>query len=236
MTVERGSLAVDDPWVDEVTVAVHRPTRPRGAAVLLTHGAGGDLDTPHLVTLAAAIAAHGHVVVRADQPWRAAGRAAPPPPHRAVPGYRAVAAAARAAHGPRRPWILGGHSNGGRIATHAVVGEGAATADGLLLVSYPLHRPGHPEDLRVEHWPDVPVPALVLQGSADGFGSADEVRAVLHLLPAGSVVVEVAGAGHGFAVPARRSDDGRRHEPADVGATLGGEVAAWIAADRAPAT
>lgn len=229
MPVERGTLAVDDPWVDEVAVAVHRPSRPRGAAVLLTHGAGGDLDTPHLAALAGAIARHGHIVVRADQPWRTAGRAAPPPPLRAVPGFRAVAAAARAAYGPRRPWVLGGHSNGARVATHAVTGAQAPTADPLLLVSYPLHRPGHPDDLRIEHWPEVPVPALFLQGSADSFGSADEVRSKLSLLPAGSTVVEVTGADHGFAIPATRSGDGRRHEPAEVGATLGDDVAAWIA-------
>lgn len=228
MRTERTMLDVDDPWVDRVPAAVHRHSRARGTAVLLTHGAGGDLDTPHLVALADAIAARGRIVVRVDQPWRAAGRAAPPPPHRAVPGYLAVAEAARRAVGPRRDWVLGGHSNGGRIASHALAEHRPRRVVGLLLVSYPLHRPGHPEDVRVEQWPSVAVPTLVLQGSADPFGGADEVRTHVDLLPAGSVVVEVPGADHGFAVPRTRSSDGRRHEPAEVGASLGGVVADWL--------
>lgn len=228
MGVLRERLAIADDVVDEVQVAVHRSSRSRGAAVLLTHGAGGDLDTPHLVALAEAIAATGHVVVRADQPWRAAGRAAPPPVHRAVPGFRAVADAARRAFGPRRAWVVGGHSNGGRIATHAMADDDPPRAVGLLLVSYPLHRPGRPEDVRVEHWPGIDVPALILQGTADAFGGGDEVRPHLHLLPDGSSVVDIAGADHGWAVPRTRSQDGRRHEPAEVAAAHGGTVARWL--------
>lgn len=229
MRVEESSLGVEDPWVDEVPVAVHRPARPRGAAVLLTHGAGGNRDTPHLVALADAIARRGHLVVRVDQPWRAAGRAAPPPAHRAVPGYLAVAAAARAALGPRRDWVVGGHSNGGRIASHAVATDGPPWVTGLLLVSYPLHRPGHPQDVRVEHWPSITVPALVLQGTADSFGGAEEVATHVGLLPGGSRVVTVEGADHGFAVARTRSPDGQRHEPASVATPLGPVVADWIA-------
>jgi predicted alpha/beta-hydrolase family hydrolase len=226
--VERAQLPVDDEWVDAVPVVVHRPARPRGAAVLLTHGAGGDLDTPHLVALAEALAARRHIVLRVDQPWRAAGRAVPPPPHRAVPGFRAVVAAARAAYGPRRPWVVGGQSNGARIATHALADGDPGCVAGLLLVSYPLHRPGRPDDVRVEHWPAVAVPALVLQGTHDPFGGPDEVREHVGLLPAGSEVVAVPGADHGFAVPRTRSGDGRRHEPAEVAAGYGEVVATWI--------
>ena len=228
-TREETALAVDDPWVEHVPVTVHRPSRPRGRAVLLTHGAGGDRDSPHLVALAEAVAAHGHLVVRVDQPWRVVGRAAPPPPHLAVPGYLAVVEAARAALGPRRGWVVGGHSNGGRIATHALADAEPTGVVGLLLVSYPLHRPGHPDAVRVEHWPDVHVPALVLQGSADAFGGADELRPHLPLLPDGSTVHEVPGADHGFAVPRTRSADGRRHEPAEVASGLGAVVAGWVA-------
>ena len=117
---ERRELTVDDDLVDAVTVVVHRPTRPRGPGLLLTHGAGKDLDAPHLVSLADAVAAQGVLVVRANQPWKQSGRAAPPRPHRAVGGYAAVAAAVRTAFGPRRGWVVGGHSNGARLTTHAL--------------------------------------------------------------------------------------------------------------------
>ncbi len=73
--VERSLLGIDDPWVDAVDIAVHRPSRPTGAAVLLTHGAGKDLDSPWLSALADSIAAEGRLVVRANQPWKPASAA-----------------------------------------------------------------------------------------------------------------------------------------------------------------
>jgi predicted alpha/beta-hydrolase family hydrolase len=227
---ERRDLPIDDPWVDTVTIEVHRPSRPRGAAVLLTHGAGKDLDAPHLVALADAIAGEGHLTVRANQPWKQAGRGAPPPPHLAVPGFTTVAATVRTTYGPRRSWIVGGHSNGARIVTHALADpDHEVRATGVLLVSYPLHPPGTPEKLRVEHWPDVPQPVLVLQGTADRFGGADELRPHLSAFPGGARVHEVQGADHGWAVPSTRSADGRRHEPDEVAAGLGPVVGAWLA-------
>ena len=226
---ERTQLAVEDPWVEAVTVEVHRPTRPRGAAVLLTHGAGKDLDAPHLVALADAVAATGRLVVRVNQPWKQAGRAAPPPAHLALPGYAAVAAAARERFGPRRDWVVGGHSNGARLTTHALADdEYRPAAVGALLVAFPLHAPGRPVGDRIDHWPEVRVPVLVVQGTNDQFGGADELRPHLATLGGPVTLHAVAGADHGFAVPSTRSDDGRRHEPAEVAATLANPVAAWL--------
>lgn len=225
--VERESLAVDDPWVDAVDVAVHRPTRPAGAAVLLTHGAGKDLDSPWLAALADSIAAEGRLVVRANQPWKQAGRAAPPPVHLAVPGCVTVAAAVRRAYGPRRGWVVGGHSNGARVTSHAVA-EGRVRAVGLLLVGYPLAAPGRGHDPRVEHWGGLTVPTMVLQGTHDAFGDAETVRAHASLVPGGMQVHTVEGADHAFVVPRTRSDDGRRHEGAETCARLGHMVDAWI--------
>src|SRR5207245_3184557 len=63
---------------------------------------------------------------------------------------------------------------------------------GLVLLSYPLHRPGHPEELRVEHWSRIRCPVLVLSGDRDQFARADLLeeavrqrlaRAELHLYP-----------------------------------------------------
>lgn len=226
----RQQLVLADDLVDAVTVEVHRATRVRGTAVLLTHGAGKDLDAPHLVALADAVAATGRLVVRANQPWKESGRAAPPRPHRAVPGYAAVAAAVRGAFGPRRPWVVGGHSNGARLTTHALADpEHRVDAVGALLVAFPLHAPGRPVGDRVDHWPAVDRPVLVLQGTDDPFGGAEELRPHLATLGAGATLHAVPGADHGFAVPSTRSTDRRRHEPDEVAGGLGAVVAAWLA-------
>lgn len=227
---ERQQLPVDDELVAAVTTVVHRPSRPRGPAVLLTHGAGKDLDAPHLVALADAIAATGTLVVRANQPWKQSGRAAPPRAPRATPGYAAVAEAVRAAFGPRRGWVVGGHSNGARLTTHALASpDHDVRAVGALLVAFPLHAPGKPIGERIDHWPRVSVPVLVLQGGNDAFGGADELRPHLATLGGPALLHEVPGADHGFAVPSTRSADGQRHEPDEVAGGLGDVVDGWLA-------
>lgn len=226
---ERRDLSVDGDLAPAVTVEVHRASRVRGTAVLLTHGAGKDLDAPHLVALADALAATGRLVVRANQPWKQAGRAVPPRPPKLVPDYLAVVAAVRAAFGPRRGWAVGGHSNGARLTTHALADREVPGVVGALLVSFPLHAPGKPVGDRVDHWPGVHVPVLVLQGTHDTFGGPDELGPHLATLGGPATVHPVEGADHGFAVPSTRSTDGARHEGAEVAATLAAPVAAWLA-------
>ena len=69
--------------------------------------------------------------------------------------------------------VIGGHSFGGRVAS--LVAAQSAPA-GLILLSYPLHRPGHPDELRLEHWPEIRCPVLVLSGDRDQFARVDLLR------------------------------------------------------------
>jgi hypothetical protein len=71
-----------------------------------------------------------------------------------------------------------------------------ATAAGLVLFSYPLHPPGRPDRLRVEHFPRLRVRCVFTQGTADPFGSIDELRAALSLIPASTRLIPIEGAGH----------------------------------------
>ena len=66
--------------------------------------------------------------------------------------------------------VIGGHSFGGRVAS-------------LVLLSYPLHRPGHPEELRASHWSRIACPVLVLSGDRDQFARADLLREAVKQLP-----------------------------------------------------
>lgn len=133
------------------------------AGLLLTPGASATRDHSTLVALDDALA--GQVPVRrVDLPR---GKAA-------VARVRAEAEAFAAELGvPTGRLVVGGRSFGGRMASMAVA-EGLDVA-GLLLLSYPLHPPGEPENLRTAHLPDVRVPVLAVSGERDPFGSPTDL-------------------------------------------------------------
>ena len=90
--------------------------------------------------------------------------------------------------------FLGGQSYGGRQASMLLAEEPAA--DGLLLLSYPLHRPGSPDQPRIQHLPQIKVPVMFVQGTHDSFGTIEEIEAARKLIPAKTLLVPVGGAGH----------------------------------------
>ena len=90
--------------------------------------------------------------------------------------------------------IAGGHSYGGRVASMAAVEVRYAA---LILLSYPLHRPGHPDDLRIEHWPKIDTPVLLLSGESDPFARIELLRSSVRLLRQGQLVT-FPGLGHGL--------------------------------------
>src|ERR1700716_1823411 len=110
---------------------------------------------------------------------------------RAIPVY---AQRLRELNGPA---VIGGHSYGGRGARMLAASGDAEAVQGLVLLSYPLHRPGHPEDQRTEHWPDIKCPVLFLTGDADPFAGADLLRAAMSTLEDAKLVV-YRRVGHGL--------------------------------------
>jgi len=92
------------------------------------------------------------------------------------------------------PVYAGGVSYGGRMLSMVAAADPAA-CDALLLLSYPLHPPGRPEQLRTAHLPDLRTPTFFTHGDRDPFGSIDELRLAVQLLagPARLLVVEKAG-------------------------------------------
>jgi uncharacterized protein len=224
--VERVRLPVDDPHVDAVTAAVHLPQRAGGHGVLLAPGAGGDLDGDGLVALAALLAELGHPTVRVNLPYREAGRRAAPRADRSVEPYRRVLAAAQAHVDAPGPWVLGGKSYGGRVASLAVAqGQPAA---GLVFYGYPLHPPGKPERLRVDHWPHVTAPCLFLQGDRDPFCQLGLLDVHLRKLPRRSTLHVVAGGDHSLRVTAKASPTGTAAGPPATIAGLREVVRGWL--------
>jgi predicted alpha/beta-hydrolase family hydrolase len=90
--------------------------------------------------------------------------------------------------------VIGGHSFGGRVAS--MVAAETAPA-GLVLLSYPLHRPGHPEELRTAHWREIACPVLLLSGDRDQFARTDLLEAALPLLARVELHL-YPGLGHGL--------------------------------------
>jgi predicted alpha/beta-hydrolase family hydrolase len=178
---------------------LHRPAGAVKDALVLTHGAGGNCGMPLLVAVARAFVAAGVCVLRCDLPFRQRRPRGTPSPADAArdrAGLRDAVAAMRAI-APGRVF-LGGQSYGGRQAS-MLAAEEPTVADALLLLSYPLHPPGKPEQLRTGHFPSLRTPALFVHGGRDPFASTDELRAALASIPARTALVELESAGHDLA-------------------------------------
>jgi predicted alpha/beta-hydrolase family hydrolase len=164
--------------------------------LLLYPGAGSDASHPSLVAIEQAVAPHP--CVRADFPYRRAGRRAPDRPAVLMAAIRDELA--RVPDG--EPLVIGGRSMGGRMCSMVAAGVDGAPAPaglrGLVLISYPLHPPGKPDSLRVEHLAAVGVPTLFVSGDRDAFGTPDELRAWTATMPKRAKVAHlfVEGKGH----------------------------------------
>jgi predicted alpha/beta-hydrolase family hydrolase len=168
-------------------VELRRPRNAR-ALVMLTHGAGGSPDTSDVRAAAdAAFALHAAVAL-VTQPYRVAGRRTPPATGPQDAAWLEIVAALRALRGlGSAPLLLGGRSNGARVACRTAADCGAA---GVLALAFPLHPPGKPEKSRLPELDAAGVPVLVLQGDRDPFGQPPEgPQRTVVLLP---------GDGHGL--------------------------------------
>lgn len=140
---------------------------------IFAHGAGGAMDTPWMTNVAQAIAARGIRVARFEFPYMAARRTGKKSgaPDRQPVLLDAYRAAIDALGGGERVFI-GGKSLGGRMAT--MVADDASVR-GVICFGYPFHPPGRPQQLRTAHLETIRTPVLVIQGTRDPFGTAEEV-------------------------------------------------------------
>jgi predicted alpha/beta-hydrolase family hydrolase len=171
-------------------------TNRNSDALILTHGAGSNCNAPLLVAISETFAAHGYTVLRCDLPFRQERKTGPPFPGNAGrdrAGLRNAVAALRKLIAGKI--FLGGQSYGGRQAS-LLCAEEPELVSGLILLSYPLHPPGKPEQLRIQHLPNLRAPCLFVQGTRDPFGSVEEIEKALALIPATHELMKVEGAGH----------------------------------------
>ena len=179
-----------------VSGVLHRPAGDCQDGIVLAHGAGSNCDAPILRTLADAFAEAGWAALRCDLPFRQARRSGPPFPAAAPQDREGLRNAMRALRRivPGRVF-LGGHSYGGRQASMLAASDPQVTP-AMLLLSYPLHPPRKPEQLRTAHFPELRTPAQFVHGLRDPFGSLEQMQAALALIPAATLLMTVSTTGH----------------------------------------
>jgi predicted alpha/beta-hydrolase family hydrolase len=161
--------------------------------VLLTPGAGASSASPALVAIEERLAPLP--VRRVDFPYRKEGRRAPDRAPKLIASVVEDATALAGELGTGTgSLVLGGRSMGGRMCSMAVA-EGLPAA-GLVLIAYPLHPPGRPDNLRVAHLPDITVPCLFVSGTKDPFGTPEELERHTATIAGTVTHVWVEGKGH----------------------------------------
>lgn len=194
------------------------PARMEGGGtvgVLLATGAGTGQDHPGVAGLRTRLAAGGLTVMTFEYAYRAAGRSFPDRVPKLLSVHRAAAAYLRREVGTRL--VMAGRSMGGRMST--MLAAQAEPCAAVIAYGYPLHPPGKPDRLRVEHLADVEVPMLLLTGTRDALAREDLVAEHLASLPTVTLRL-VEGADHSF----RR----RGSSPDEMLDLLADETLAWL--------
>jgi predicted alpha/beta-hydrolase family hydrolase len=148
--------------------------RVAGAAAVLVigHGASGGIESPDLLSVRDGCLAAGISVARVLQPYRMAGRRMPPAAPVLDQAWRAVLLALARRRGlAGQAFVFGGRSSGARVACRTAAEPALRPAAvAVVAIAFPVHPPGKPDRSRLPELDAVPVPVLVVQGSADPFG------------------------------------------------------------------
>jgi predicted alpha/beta-hydrolase family hydrolase len=175
---------------------VLRKVKGAETAVVLAHGAGGDMHAPLLVAMTDGLAARGYTTLRFDFLYRVNGKKMPDRREVLESTWRAVIAFARKR---AKRIVIGGKSMGGRYAT--IVAAKGERSDGVLLLGYPLHPPNKPDSLRDAHLPSVKAPMLFLQGTRDPLCDLALLRPVLARVGKRAELHVVDGGDHSLDLP-----------------------------------
>jgi predicted alpha/beta-hydrolase family hydrolase len=206
-----------------ITALVYAAAAPRaGIALILAPGAGAGQKSPFMVRFAAAIAARGVDTVTFDFPYREAGRRIPDNNATLEACWRTVIAMVRRRLAPTDTIAIGGKSMGGRIASQVAASGEAGAISGLVLLGYPLHPPGRPQQPRTAHFPRLRVPSLFVQGTRDAFGTPAELGAALGAAGVPATLFPIGEADHSFKVPKRAGGSDA------IESMIQDKIAAWL--------
>ena len=184
---------------DTVSAAYEEATAPasRRIVYVCAHGAGGNMMDRGMLATANALRAEGIGVLRYNFLYKEKKSGRPDPMPRLKEVVAAVVEYARRELSPEL-LIIGGRSMGGR-ASSMLAAEGF-DADGLLLLAYPLHPAGKPEQLRDAHLPAISMPVLCVNGTRDALCTRSIMDEVLGRVGDNWTMQWEEGADHSFHV------------------------------------
>jgi uncharacterized protein len=196
---KNGSVEWKIPVGGETTSAAFDPaeTGHGGIVFVCAHGAGGNMNDRGILQTASVMRKHGLGVVRFNFLYKEKKSGRPDPMPRLRDCITAVVSRVREELRPPT-LIIGGRSMGGRAAS-MLAADGFA-CDGLLLLAYPLHPPGRPEQLRDAHLPAIKVPVICFNGTRDPFCTPELMNRVLERVKTRWEMHWVEGADHSFHV------------------------------------
>ncbi|HEV8429500.1 MAG TPA: alpha/beta family hydrolase [Pyrinomonadaceae bacterium] len=208
MPDEAEKLTVEVNDKEAVTALLYpaAKTDRAGLTVVLGHGAGANQTSGFMRMFAKGLASRGLDVMTFNFVYMEQGRSVPDQKHKLEGCFRAVIEAAlKHKKLKSNRLVLGGKSMGGRIASQVMAGEEkeqfADDVAGLVFLGYPLHPPGNPEKLRVEHLEHIKKPMLFVQGTRDALGTPDEIKPFVKDLRPAAKIYEIEGGDHSFKTP-----------------------------------
>lgn len=217
---------MSSPWRVPVgsdeTSAIHEPavTSDSLGVFVCAHGAGGNMDDRGVRAVSRTLSERGLDVVRFNFLYKEKRRGRPDPMPVLRKTIAAVVEQVRERLGPGR-LIIGGRSMGGRAAS--MMAADAFPCDGLLLLAYPLHPAGKPEQLRDAHLPSIALPTLCINGTRDTLCRRELMESVLERVGPGFTMHWLEGADHSFHV---LKSSGRTDR--DVLEEIGGACSGWL--------
>ena len=193
--------------MSNLNVTTYDAGHPRGALLVLAHGAGAGQRHPFMTAVARGLAERGVDVVTFDFSYMEAKRKVPDKAPVLEERFRAVIDESVRLK-PEATLFIGGKSMGGRMATH-LGAQGLEGLRGIVALGYPLHPPGRPDQPRTAHLPSIEVPVLIVQGERDTFGTPSELEPVIATMRAPVTLHVVTGGDHSLGVRGRAPDETR---------------------------
>ena len=203
---EKLTVPVNDKEV--VTALLYPAARKERAelTILLGHGAGAIQTSGFMRMFAKGLAARGLDVMTFNFIYMEQGRSVPDQKQKLEACFRAVIEATLKHRKLKKDrLVVGGKSMGGRIASQVMAGEEKETfagdVAGLVFLGYPLHPPGNPARLRVEHLEHIGKPMLFVQGTRDALGTPEEIQPFIKNLRPAARIYAIEGGDHSFKAP-----------------------------------
>ena len=208
MADESENLTVQANDKEAVTALLYPAAKKNraGVTVVLGHGAGASQTSGFMRMFAKGLADRGLDVMTFNFVYMEQGRSVPDQKQKLEGCFRAVIEAAlKHKKLKNNSVVIGGKSMGGRIASQVMAGEEreafASDVVGLVFLGYPLHPPGQPTKLRVEHLEHIKKPLLFVQGTRDSLGTPEEIKPFVKNFRPAAKIHEIEGGDHSFKAP-----------------------------------